>query len=297
MTDRSLAAGHLADSHPPFTHRVDARLLLPVDCVSLRRFGSANDGGYVVPAEAISRASTLLSFGVSMDWSFERAVVAATPGLEVHAYDHTVHGRLFVDQGIRDALNLLWGAVTLNGRTVRSSFHRIRRSIDYFRFFRGSVRHHCRRVWYNDDRGSAPIEKIIADTGPHAPLSIFASIDIEGSEYRIISSIAKQAALFTGLVIEFHDTDICADMFNAQLGQLRESFEVVHVHGNNHGDLSIDGGLPLTLEISFLNKALFDEPPRLYRGPLPRPGLDAPNEPSRADYVLDLEGRARESAG
>jgi hypothetical protein len=99
----------------------------------------------------------------------------------------------------------------------------------------------------------------------------------------------ERPELFTGLVVEFHDTDICADMFNGQLRRLRRDFEIVHVHGNNHGDLSIDGALPLTLEISFLNRRLFDEPPSTYRGPLPRPELDSPNDARRPDYAIDLE--------
>ena len=272
----------------PFQHHVDVALIRPVECDTLRRLGGPNDGGYVVPAEAIERASTLLAFGISIDWRFERAAAALNPRLAIHAYDHTVRGRRFVEMGLRSALVTVGRALVFNRRGAAESLDRVRRSLDYFRFFRGRVHHHRRRVWYNDDRGSAPIAGILTGTGPHEPLSVFAKIDIEGSEYRILPYIAERAGLFTGLVIEFHDTDICAAALNAHLGRLRDSFAVVHVHGNNYGDMSVAGELPLSLEVTLLNKRLLHGEPAPYRGPLPRPGLDAPNDPRRPDYVLDL---------
>ena len=272
----------------PLQHRVDKTLLRPVECGTLRRFGGPHDGGYVVPVEAIAKASTLLAFGISIDWSFERAAAALNPQLTIHAYDHTVRGRRFVQMGLRSSFITIGRALVFNRRGASESADRVRRSIDYFRFFRGRVRHHRRRVWYNDDRGSASIDGILADTGPHAPLSIFAKIDIEGSEYRILPYIAERAELFTGLVIEFHDTDICAGLFNEELARLEESFVVAHVHGNNYGDLSVGGELPVSLEVTLFNKRLLAGAPAPYLGPLPRPGLDAPNDARRPDYVLDL---------
>lgn len=100
--------------------------------------------------------------------------------------------------------------------------------------------------------------------------------------------MCDHAELFTGLVVEFHDTDICAAAFNAQLTQLRDAFEVVHVHGNNYGDLSFDRSLPLSLEITLMSRELFSSAPAPYTGPLPRPGLDWPNDPRTPDYVIRL---------
>jgi len=122
---------------------------------------------------------------------------------------------------------------------------------------------------------------------------MFAKIDIEGSEYRILPWIIEAADLFTGLVIEFHDTDIVADTFNAQIEGLLASFEIVHVHGNNYGDLSVDGSLPLSLEITFLHRHLAAACAGAVDA-LPRaavPALDAPNDPARPDFFLDLTVR------
>jgi hypothetical protein len=273
-----------------FRHCVDARLLQPVACDSLIRLGSANDGGYVVPSDAIAHASTLLSFGLSSDWNFERAAAQLNPALLIHAYDHTVGRKRFAEFAVRNAINILLRLIGLSPRGAASSFRQLKNSLDYFTFFTGRVQHHEHRIWYNGDGGSAAVVDVIDRAGPHAPLSIFAKIDIEGTEYRILPDVAARADLFTGLVVEFHDTDICADAFNAQLRLLGRSFNVVHVHGNNHGDLSIDRSLPLALEVSFLNKQLFARPPVPYVGPLPRPGLDRPNDPRKPDYVMTFDG-------
>jgi hypothetical protein len=62
----------------------------------------------------------------------------------------------------------------------------------------------------------------------------------------------------------------------------------VHIHGNNHGDLSINHELPNSLEISFIHKDLVKGSIKPYRGALPRAGLDTANKASEEDYKIDL---------
>jgi hypothetical protein len=164
----------------------------------------------------------------------------------------------------------------------------VHRSLDYFRFFKGRSRHFTQRVWYNDDGNSADLDTIIARTGATEPHSIFAKIDIEGSEYRVLPFVAERARLFSGLVIEFHDTDICSATFDSQIAILRRDFEIVHTHANNGADLDFDHTLPLCWELSLLHKDLLETPARPYLGRLPRPGLDAPNDASRPDLPLNF---------
>jgi hypothetical protein len=271
----------------PFVHAVDEALLRPIDCSRLARLGSRHDGGYVVPVDAITNAKTLLSFGIARDWSFERDARTLNPALSIQAYDPSIDGSRFAGEALRSSISVLLRMLSMSMRGARSSLRRVRTSIDYFRFFHGPVKHHPKRIWYNGDRGSVSIERAIADSGPHADLSIFAKIDIEGTEYRILPTIVDQARLFTGLAIEFHDTDICAHLFNQQMRSLSRSFAIAHVHGNNYGDLSIDGALPLSLEISLVNRRLVACGARAYAGPLPRPGLDRPNNPDAPDYPIE----------
>jgi hypothetical protein len=259
-----------------------------VQCETLRRLGSPHDGGYVVPIDAIERASMMLSFGLSTNWAFERDAVALNPRLKVEAYDHSIGKGMIVSLGIRAAVSVPLRLASFSPRGAASSARKVRVSADYFQFFSGERRHHRKRIWYNRDRGSAAIDEVIDGVSGDGALSIFGKVDVEDTEYRILPAIAQRGDLFTGLAIEFHDTDICADAFNSVMRQLREHFEVVHVHGNNYGDLSVDGSLPLSFEVSLLNRAMFQSTPVPYTGPLPRPGLDAPNDPRKPDYSMIL---------
>lgn len=273
----------------PFVHRVDRSLLVTEPGGELHRLGSANDGGYVVAAETIARASLLLSFGLATNWDFERDAVASNPALVVDAFDHTVHARRFVELGARAAINAPLRLLSGDLRGARAAVQRVGTAIDYFRFFSRRIRHHVHRVWYNDHRDSAAIEAVLTRARAYGRRSVFAKIDIEGSEYRVLPAIIEHADLFTGLVVEFHDTDICAELFNEQMAELRRCFRVVHVHGNNYGDLSIDGTLPLTLEISFAHRGIASPARTAHPAPSAVPGpLDAPNDPRRADYEFDF---------
>jgi len=270
----------------PFAHIVDRELLVHEPIAGLVRLGSKHDGGYVVPGEAITMANHLLSFGVATNWDFEKDAVSLNPRLSVDAYDPSVSARRFAQMALRSSFSVPLRVLAADFGGARKSLQRVRTAVDYFGFFSGRVRHTRRRVWYNSDRGSASIEEIIAGAQLQRRVPIFAKIDIEGSEYRILPWIIESADLFTGLAVEFHHTDICADLFNDQVGRLLRSFRVVHVHGNNYGDLSIDGELPLSLEITFMHRSLASR--SIGGGCASATCLDAPNDPSRPDYELDL---------
>ena len=270
----------------PFTHLVDRRLLVHDPTPGLVRLGSRHDGGYVVSREAITMANHLLSFGVATNWDFEKDAVALNPRLTVDAYDPSVNPRRFAQMAVRSSFSVPLRALAADFGGARKSLRRVRTAIDYFRFFSGRVRHTPQRVWYNGDRGSMSIKDILANARLQRRVPMFAKIDIEGSEYRILPWIIESADLFTGLAIEFHHTDICAEMFNEQVGMLLESFRVAHIHGNNYGDLSIDGALPLSLEISFIHRSLTSRSSGEVCASVA--ALDSPNDPCRPDYQLDL---------
>jgi hypothetical protein len=271
-----------------FAHRVDPALLVPHKRADLRRLGSAHDGGYVVALETIVAARHLLSFGLSVNWDFERDAVALNPELTLEAFDPSVGPRHFAGMAVRSALSVPLRFLAADPRGAQSSANRVRTAVDYFRFFSRGITHTRKRVWYNSDRDSAAIADILADGRAKQRGPVFAKIDIEGSEYRILPWIIGNADLFTGLVVEFHDTDICAEIFNAQVSQLLEHFQIVHVHGNNYGDLAIDGSLPLSLEITFVHRSLSGLASRDAAPAHAGRPLDAPNDPGRPDFDIDF---------
>ncbi len=108
--------------------------------------------------------------------------------------------------------------------------------------------------------------------------------DIEGDEYACLMAITKPAPL--ALIVEFHWIDQHEDALRATLAHLDKlGFKIVHVHGNNHG--KVVNGLPETVEVTFVNTTLIPvgEP---FKGKLPLPGLDFPNNPDAPDYEMEF---------
>jgi hypothetical protein len=78
-----------AAARPVFVNTI--KLLEPVAYdLRLRRVGRERDGGYVVPEELLDERTTLLSFGVADDVSFEEEVSATFGVKRIHCFDPTV---------------------------------------------------------------------------------------------------------------------------------------------------------------------------------------------------------------
>ena len=262
--------------------------LAPVKSNGLVRVGNAHDGGCVVPEEAVRGADTLLSFGVSTDWSFEQACKAMNPGLTIHAYDHTVGERHFRGALARGLVKLLLGRASMPN--VRK---RWRIWCSYRAFFPVSAAHfeeaiHAR----NKSAGHATIEKVFSRTQSQR---VFLKVDIEGTEYSVLDDILRYAPRIIALVIEFHETQALRETFCAVVKRLQREFHIVHVHGNNLNHAAPDG-LPNVLEITLVRGAASADAER--RWSLPIDGLDSPNHAGSADHQIrwDLyESRRRES--
>jgi len=80
-----------------------------------------------------------------------------------------------------------------------------------------------------------------------------------------------------------------AAAFSAALAALQHAFEVVHGHGNNYRPFDADNGVPDTVEITLLNRALMPVGAAATTWTYPRPGLDFPNRPNAADYALRFD--------
>ena len=54
------------------------------------RIGNDGDGGYVIPTKALT-ATSLISFGLGNNWTFEQQWLDLKPATHIHIYDGTVH--------------------------------------------------------------------------------------------------------------------------------------------------------------------------------------------------------------
>jgi hypothetical protein len=245
----------------------------------LVRVGSFCDGGYLVPQSALSELEAVLSFGVSVDWNFEKQLRSIRSDLDIHCYDHTVGAQLFAKVAGRAILDLLRGRGSVKAVSSRFSVWR-----DYARFFRGRTVHFKERVFNRRfNTNDATIDTIFARV--QGKRHVLVKVDIEGDEYRVIPDLLRYAGVIDALVIEFHDTDPLRLVFQHQVGLLLQHFGVAHLHGNNYLGQGADG-LPDAVEVTFVSKRLGVPVER--RDRLPIPDLDSPCNPASAEVELQF---------
>jgi hypothetical protein len=250
--------------------------LRPVDCEFLVRLGNPNDGGYVVPLEAVKASDALVSFGLSHNWTFERDFNKASPRAVVHCYDHSVSFSTAVEYSIGRLLRFL---TTFKSIALWKSFT----WIDYIAFFRGNRVHFKQKVWDHERDNSVTIEDVFG----RLPLAsqVFIKMDVEGSEYRVLDQMLQHSGKIAAMAVEFHDVDILSDQFNSFIDKIKRDFYVVHLHGNNMGGTT-SFGFPIAPEITFLHKRFFKSVPQPSRLQYPLPGLDSPNDPGMIDFAF-----------
>jgi hypothetical protein len=250
--------------------------LAPVIVDDLIRVGAENDGGYIVPEHLVREVGTLISLGVSEEWSFDEEFLKLNPAARVDAYDHSISGPVFRKR-------LLFGliAACIGRRSFAEAARNLRVYKSYGEFFRGAARHYQQRVY---NRNELPFDVTFAQIMERVDSSqVFLKMDIEGCEYRIVDDIVLFPHRIAGMTIEFHDTAPLRSVFKEAMDKLLKDYEVVHLHGNNDQGVGPDG-LPEVLEVTLERKPLRNGGPR--RTTLPLPLLDSPNHPARPDHPL-----------
>jgi len=272
MTD--MRAGSMQPANDSLAE--DLNFLAPYEVDSLIRVGRSHDGGYVIPEPCARAVDTLVSFGVSTDWSFEEHFRRLNPRIALQTYDHTVSERIFRRRFERGLVKLALGRLSPRELSARFALWRA------FRAFQvGGAEHFEERICGRPERErDATLDKVFGRTESS---HVFLKIDIEGSEYGIIDDILRYADRIRGIVIEFHDTDKLREVFCHAVKTLQRCFEIVHVHGNNFGPVGRDD-LPDVLEITFVEKGRAQG--RAKRTTLPIAALDSPNNPAHEDYEM-----------
>ena len=112
-------------------------------------------------------------------------------------------------------------------------------------------------------------------------------IDIDGSEYKIIDEILQYSNRIEMLIFEFHFIDDKEFLFLDSVKKLKDHFEIIHIHGNNHFS-KLDTGLPIILEITLLNKKYAPKNVE-YVSNFPIKDLDYPNNPYKDDLIFNFQ--------
>jgi hypothetical protein len=247
-----------------------------MEILGMKRIGSPNDGGYVVPCVAIFEADALLSLGISDDWSFDKEFKEINPATVIHAYDHTISSGIFF---IRFLKSLLKSLLALS--TFANAKHALETFLAYPKFFNGTIAHHFRESIGLKYVNSADLKKAISRFGRE---KLFIKCDIEGSEYEIIEDLLEFQSRIVCLTIEFHHLGTRREEFISAIIKLQSFLTIVHVHGNNWGSLTSDG-FPDVIELTMIRSDIFlrhQAPPSKSTSM-----FDAPNNPLARDYRLN----------
>ena len=255
---------------------------LKTNCI---RIGSKSDGGYVIRERDIDLIEKIISFGMGNnheDWSFEQEFLKKKK-VEIIFYDHTVSIKNYISNifmNLRRFLKLRYTFKDLTKSVINL--------IKYVKFIRiNEIKHFQKKITFIPKFYSEKNPKVILDN--LVSNKILLKIDIEGSEYEIIDEILKCEDKIVCILIEFHNINAVEELFEKKIKNLKTKFEIIHLHGNNH-DGTLDSNLPITLEITFVNKKyLKGIDGEKYNYDFPIENLDFPNNKLKPDIAFSFK--------
>jgi len=249
--------------------------LRPIVIKELSRIGNVTDGGYALTTSTISKSSHFLSLGLGENWSFENAVRKVNPHAPIDIYDHTVSLTFFTRKALKGIVKFVLGR-----DSVSNLKSRLKRLKHYFIFWNRSDlnRHHQVRI----------TREVFQEVLSKYPLDsrIGLKVDIEGSEWEILESVAQEKGKFEFILLEVHSFDQHEARLRKFLRDIQDLFVLSHLHANNFEPLG-GNGFPKVFEITLLKKTEVTSSME-YRQKLPVEGLDAPNAKNRPDFHISF---------
>ena len=262
------------------SERVIARVpdwLEPVAVANKVRVGQAGDGGYVLTSDTILATNALIGLGIASDWTFEEDFHSRKhKHFPVVCYDDRVTPWRFLEHSISGLF-----AYVLPSRA--SKRFRLPEFPKYVRFF---VRHRSvslHKAFIGVGENELGITAILA--GLKANEDIFLKIDIEGSEYDVLSQMIEHRKILSGVAIEFHS---CAEKLRSIerfVDETRDVFCLTHIHANNMGGLGASG-CPNIMEMTFEKRATVKRASEDFT--YPSDAVDFPTSANLPDYALEF---------
>jgi hypothetical protein len=213
---------------------------------TLKRFGSDNDGGYLMCANLLDGVQSAYSYGIATEdnWGCEMSIKFGVP---IHQYDcftphrpQCIAGRFdFHDECVGDK------AATIDGKPFDTVAHQIAK---------------------NGDSSKRLVVKI----------------DVEGAEWdSLLATPDDVLARIDQLPMELHGVD--EPRFAELVRKLKRTFYLVSVHFNNWACESTATPMPSwVFQVLFVNKRL-GVPDPAHRGRDPGTSPDAPDNTERSD--------------
>lgn len=252
------------------------KYLRPKKKFNLKRFGSINDGGYVIPINSINEIKNIVGLGLYDDWSFEKSL-SKKNSAKVEIYDHTVN---FLFWCIYVTKTLVKIFIRKN---KKENFTKLFQFFNYYLDFNETNFKHIKKKITSKFQQDTTIEAsktISLNEILKKKNKVLLKIDIEGDEYLILNDILKNQRKILCLNIEFHNIDLHQKLLKNFIKKLK--LEIAHIHINNHG--RIFKKQPTMIEMTFANHK-FSKGNNLNKK-FPINNLDSPNNKNLKDYKL-----------
>jgi hypothetical protein len=248
--------------------------LKPKHCYNLIRLGKNNDGGYLVEKNSLLNSESLISFGINLDWSFEKDFFKLKDR-PIHCYDHTIKYS-FLKKVSRNSLFKFFNKKYHSISGLKEIFSNIKLYKDYKNFFSGKVIHFESAIGLG--KNLADMNSVFNRINSN---KIFLKIDIEGSEYRVLHDLINYQNKITGLIIEFHNVDLHIQRIINFIKEFK--LNLVHIHGQNAGgEEYLDrNGDPTQIELTFSSYSEYKN-----IDPCIPNKLDQPSDPRYKDINL-----------
>lgn len=253
-----------------------------LDNKELVRIGSIDDGGYVVPYNAIKKTTKLISFGISDNWDFEKDFYRISLA-EIYAYDYSIDNNFWKNK-FKDYLIKFFQLKIFKIKKLYKMFQ----FIDFLYFFKFKKNNHFFLKKIGNDKDSIRFSNVINYTYKHKD-NLFLKIDIEGSEYEILKEIIENKEKLIGIVIEFHSiTDKLKKIINF-IKKLKPSLKLIHIHANNYS-VKKKNQYPEAIELTF-SKSSFNHYSKLKKNTKKYPikNLDFPNSKRSPDIKFSFK--------
>jgi len=255
--------------------------LIPFKVTSLIRLGNNKDGGYVVSKLAVKKTDTLISLGLGDNFTFEKDFLFHRKQANIFVYDHTVNYFFFYKKLFKTFKRIFYFKAN-----IFDLINKVINLLEYYIFFKENIKHFKFEIVSKiSESHQTNLKNIFKKISSH---NVILSIDIEGTEYKIIEDLVEFKDRINLLVIEFHNTFVQRNKFKKLILLLKRNFNIIHIHGNNHEPIAADG-LPIVLEITFLNKKKFFINKKDLRKKFPLSKLDFPNVPLVKDYKINFQ--------
>ena len=255
--------------------------LRPIKNQNLIRLGRKADGGYIVDKNIIKKTDGLVSFGMGSDWSFELDYIKINNKVKIFMYDCYVSRKPYIKEILKYLKRFL---------TFRCGIEDLKKRIFYYKNYLNflknkSIIFYSEKITNSKEKDNeADIDKVFSRISKIK--KVVFKIDIEGTEFELIDKITEYKSRIAMIIFEFHWLDKNEDIFIKSVQKLKQNFNIIHIHGNNHCQ-KLKSGLPIALELTFINKD-FQKDNGQYVNYFPIKDLDYPNNPHKEDLTFSF---------